>query len=285
MALSQQQIIDAALAEDVAHGDATSNALISPAARCHVTLIAKQAGILSGMAVFRAVFEALDADLDAWQSQDDGGAVQAGQTVATFHGNTRAVLAGERTALNFLQHLSGIATATRAYVDALDGLNCRVVDTRKTTPLLRTLEKAAVAHGGGANHRHNLTDGVLIKENHIAAAGGINNAVTRARQHAHHLVKVEVEVTNLDELRLALAAGADVIMLDNMDNATMREAVRINNNTAGRAAVLEASGNVSLERIRAMAETGVDLISVGAITHSAPALDLSLLITAGQAAE
>jgi len=281
-----RQMVAAALSEDVGHGDVTSLALVPEGARCRATLVAKQDGILSGMPVFRAVFDALQADIGGWQGRSDGDVVAAGAVVASFTGQTRAVLAGERTALNFLQHLSGVATVTRAYVEAVAGLDCQVCDTRKTTPLLRTLEKAAVRHGGGTNHRHNLTDGILIKENHIVAAGGIETAIARARSAAHHLMKVEIEVTNLEELRLALAAGADVVMLDNMDNATLAEAVAINKEQTGGRTLLEASGNVSLDRIRAMAETGVDLISVGALTHSAPSLDLSLLIapdTAGRA--
>jgi nicotinate-nucleotide pyrophosphorylase (carboxylating) len=188
------------------------------------------------------------------------------------------VLTAERTALNFVQRLSGVATVTACYVAAVEGLNCQICDTRKTTPLLRHLEKEAVGHGGGANHRYNLADGILIKENHIAAAGGIATAIARARAGAHHLMRVEIEVTNLAELGQALEAGADVVMLDNMDNATMAEAVRINQSDNGGRILLEASGNVNLERVRAMAETGVNLISVGALTHSAPAIDLSLLI-------
>lgn len=273
-----RQTVHAALAEDVGHGDATSTALVPEEARCKATLVAKQDGVLSGMAVFRAVFDALDADTQDWQTHADGDHVATGDVVASFTGPTRAVLAGERTALNFLQHLSGIATLTHSYVEAIAGLDCVVCDTRKTTPLLRTLEKAAVRHGGGTNHRHNLTDGILIKENHIAAAGSIESAIVRARRDVHHLMKVEIEVTNLGELQQALDAGADVVMLDNMDNETMVQAVALNKKITGGRARLEASGNVTLERIRSMAETGVDIISVGALTHSAPALDISLLI-------
>ncbi len=274
-----RQTITAALAEDMGHGDATSNALVPAEARCTARLIAKQDGVLSGITVYRGVFEALDTAIESWQGRSDGDVIAADDVVASFQGNTRAILAAERTALNFLQHLSGIATLTRSYVDAIAGLDCRVCDTRKTTPLLRVLEKAAVRHGGGTNHRYNLTDGILIKENHIAAAGGIATAITRARDHAHHLMKVEVEVTNMEELRQALEAGADVIMLDNMDNETMRSAVALNWELTNGRVLLEASGNVSLARIRAMAETGVDIISVGSLTHSAPSLDVSLLIT------
>jgi nicotinate-nucleotide pyrophosphorylase (carboxylating) len=275
---SIRPLIAAALSEDVGHGDVTSNALIPEDARCTVRLVAKQHGVLSGIGVYRATFETMAADIDGWQGKNDGDTLASSDIVASFQGSTRAVLAAERTALNFLQHLSGIATLTRSYVDAIGDLNCRVCDTRKTTPLLRSLEKKAVVHGGGTNHRHNLTDGILIKENHVAAAAGIEAAITRARSQAHHLTKVEVEVRNLDEFQEALSAGADVVMLDNMDNPTMVRAVALNKKLTGGRTVLEASGNVSLARIRAMAETGVDIISVGALTHSAPALDFSLLI-------
>jgi nicotinate-nucleotide pyrophosphorylase (carboxylating) len=195
-----------------------------------------------------------------------------------FTGNTRAVLTGERVALNLVQHLSGVATLTQQFSDAISDLPCRILDTRKTTPLLRSLEKAAVVHGGGANHRFNLTDGILVKDNHIAAVGSLREAVMRARAGGHHLMRVEVEVGTLEEFEEAMAAKAEAILLDNMDLDTMREAVRRRNDRSPDT-VLEASGNATLERVRAMAETGVDFISVGALTHSAPAVDLSLRIT------
>lgn len=273
-----QQTVAAALAEDIGQGDLTSRALVPVADRCTATLLAKQAGVLSGMEAYRYAFDYCGADVDDWSALDDGSPIASGDVVARFTGATRAVLTAERTALNFVQRLSGVATVTARYVAAVEGLSCRICDTRKTTPLLRHLEKEAVRHGGGANHRYNLADGILIKENHIAAAGGIATAIARARAGAHHLMKVEIEVTNLAELGEALEAGADVVMLDNMDNATMAEAVRINQSHNGGRILLEASGNVNLERVRAMAETGVNLISVGALTHSAPAIDLSLLI-------
>lgn len=270
--------VAAALAEDIAQGDVTTRALVAPGDRCTATLLAKQAGVLSGMEAYRMAFDHLGAEVCDWDGLADGARFARGDVVARFTGGTQAVLTAERTALNFVQRLSGVATQAAEYASAIADLPCRVCDTRKTTPLLRHLEKAAVRHGGGANHRYNLADGLLIKENHIAAAGGIRSAVERARAGAHHLMRVEIEVTNLGELGEALDAGADVIMLDNMDNATMAEAVRINKERNGGKVLLEASGNVSLERIRAMAETGVDFISVGALTHSAPAIDLSLLI-------
>ncbi len=274
-----RQTIAAALAEDLGQGDITSTSLVPSDARCTARLIAKQPGILSGIAVYESVFLALEVEMTDWTGGADGDALEPGDVVASFVGRTQAVLSGERTALNFLQHLSGIATLTRTYSDAIGDVDCRLCDTRKTTPLLRPLEKAAVVHGGGTNHRYNLADGILIKENHIAAAGGIETAITRARAGAHHLMKVEIEVRDLDELRQALVAEADVVMLDNMDNEMMATAVALNKELTGGRTVLEASGNVSLTRIRAMAETGVDVISVGALTHSAPSLDFSLLIT------
>jgi nicotinate-nucleotide pyrophosphorylase (carboxylating) len=273
-----QQTVAAALAEDIGQGDLTSRALVPVVDRCTATLLAKQAGVLSGMEAYRYAFDYCGADVGDWSALDDGSPFASGDVVARFTGATRAVLTAERTALNFVQRLSGVATVTACYVAAVEGLNCQICDTRKTTPLLRHLEKEAVGHGGGANHRYNLADGILIKENHIAAAGGIATAIARARAGAHHLMRVEIEVTNLAELDQALEAGADVVMLDNMDNATMAEAVRINQSDNGGRILLEASGNVNLERVRAMAETGVNLISVGALTHSAPAIDLSLLI-------
>lgn len=278
MTPSLHQTVAAALAEDIGHGDVTTRALVAPGDRCVATLLAKQDGVLSGMDAYRAAFEQLGAEISDWTGLSDGARFAQGDVVARFSGFTQAVLTAERSALNFVQRLSGVATLAAQYAAALDGLPCRVCDTRKTTPLLRHLEKEAVRHGGASNHRYHLADGILIKENHIAAAGGIRVAVERARAQAHHLMRVEVEVTNLEQLREALDAGADVIMLDNMDNGTMAEAVRINRSHGGAPALLEASGNVSLARIRAMAETGVDFISVGAMTHSAPAIDLSLLI-------
>jgi nicotinate-nucleotide pyrophosphorylase (carboxylating) len=205
----------------------------------------------------------------------DGAVVTPGTVVATLHGPARALLSGERVALNFLQRLSGVATVTAAYVAAVAGTRARIIDTRKTTPGLRVLQKQAIRDGGGHNHRLGLADGVLIKDNHLAAIGGpdrVTRAVQAARAAAPHTLKIEVEVTTLAELDEALAAGADVVLLDNMDPPTMAQAVR---QTAGRA-LLEASGGITLETIRAVAETGVDLISVGALTHSAPALDISL---------
>jgi nicotinate-nucleotide pyrophosphorylase (carboxylating) len=272
---SLENLVRGALAEDIGEYDITTRATVPAGVRCEARLIAKQDGVLSGMEPFRLAFDVMGSQVDDWNACLDGEEVKAGDMLATFTGLTRQVLTAERTAMNFVQHLSGVATLTAKYVAQLEGLECRVCDTRKTTPLLRRLEKAAVTHGGGANHRYNLFTGILIKENHITAAGGIAQAVSKARKGSPHVLRVEVEVTTLDELEQALAAGADVIMLDNMDLETMRAAVK---RCAESKVLLEASGNATLERVRAMGETGVHFVSVGALTHSAPALDLSLLI-------
>jgi nicotinate-nucleotide pyrophosphorylase (carboxylating) len=213
--------------------------------------------------------------MEEWNARFDAERFEKGDLLASFSGQARAVLTGERVALNFLQHLSGVATLTAAFCAEIEGTRARIVDTRKTTPLLRKLERAAVVHGGGTNHRFNLATGVLIKENHIAAAGGLTTAVHRARAAAPHLMKIEVEVRDLIEFDEALHAGADVILLDNMPVVDMAEAVQ---RAQGRNLVIEASGNMSLERVRAVADTGVDLISIGALTHSTKAIDLSLLV-------
>ncbi len=275
MQKSIENLVAAALLEDVGQEDVTTNSMVDSGLRCRARLYAKQAGVLSGMIPFRMTFDLMEAEIADWSGLQDGASFAKGDQIASFTGRTRFVLTAERTAMNFLQHLSGVATLTRRFADELQGLDCRICGTRKTTPLLRPLEKAALVHGGGATHRYALFDGVLIKENHVMAAGGIAEAVRRVRAYVHHLMKVEVEVRDLDEFDQALAAEADVIMLDNMDNATMAEAVR---RAKGRRIVLEASGNASLERVRGMAETGVQFVSVGALTHSAPAIDLTLLI-------
>lgn len=272
-------LVLAALSEDIGQEDITTASTVPADARCEARLVAKQAGVLSGMAAFAAAFDLQDAEVQDWRASADGARFGNGDVLATFTGRTRAVLTAERVAMNFLQHLSGVATLTAAFMAELDGLNCRMCDTRKTTPLLRALEKAAVLHGGGANHRYNLSSGVLIKENHITAAGGITSAVKNARARASHMLRIEVEVTNFTELDEALAAGADIILLDNMEPKTLAEAVaRVRSTPGGDAVQLEASGNVTLERVRAIGESGVDLISAGALTHSAPAVDASLLI-------
>jgi len=264
-----------ALAEDIGGGDITSTLTVAAGRRARGRLLAKAAGIVSGLEVAGEVFRRVDPTIVFTPLVADGDAVAAMTPIATIEGPARSVLAGERVALNLLQRLSGVATLTARYVDAVRETKARIVDTRKTTPGMRALEKVAVRHGGGHNHRFGLTDGVLIKDNHLAAVGGadrVARAVRLARQGAPHTLRIEIEVTTLDELAQALEAGADIVLLDNMEIADLRKAVAM---TAGRA-LLEASGGVTLESVAEIAATGVDLISVGALTHSAPALDISL---------
>jgi nicotinate-nucleotide pyrophosphorylase (carboxylating) len=260
-----------ALIEDVGDGDLTAN-LIPEAARSRATVISREAAVICGCRWFEQVFFLLDESIEIDWQVADGDRVEPDQLLCTLSGPSRALLTGERTALNFLQTLSGTATLTRRYVDAVAGTGVRVLDTRKTIPGLRLAQKYAVGCGGGSNHRMGLYDGVLIKENHIAAAGSIAEAVAQARRHAPGNIPVEVEVEDLREVREALAAGADILLLDNMAPATLREAVAI---TRGQAK-LEASGGVTLETIREIAETGIDFISVGELTKHLRALDLSM---------
>ncbi|MGH2550673.1 MAG: carboxylating nicotinate-nucleotide diphosphorylase [Thermomicrobiales bacterium] len=270
-----QALVDLALTEDIGAGDVTTLSTVPAGATATGVMLLKQSGVISGLEVAAYVFERVDPSIRFEALVRDGDAVTSGTDIVTLIGPARTLLAGERTALNLLQRLSGVATSTAAYVAAVQGTGARVVDTRKTTPGLRALEKSAVRHGGGHNHRFGLSDGVLIKDNHLAAIGGpdrVTRAVQAARENAPHTMKIEVEVTNLAETAEAVAAGADIIMLDNMSLADMAEAVRI----VGGRALTEASGGVRLETVRAIAETGVDLISVGALTHSAPSLDISL---------
>jgi nicotinate-nucleotide pyrophosphorylase (carboxylating) len=270
-----EAIVELALAEDIGTGDVTTLSTVPAGARARGTMLAKASGVISGLEAAAYTFRRVDPEIVFTPLVKDGDAVERGTLVAEMSGPARGLLIGERVALNLLQRLSGVATLTAKFVAETAGTKAKVVDTRKTTPGLRVLEKAAVRHGGGHNHRVGLSDGVLIKDNHLAAIGGpdrVTKAIEAARAFAPHTIKVEVEVTNLDEVRQAVAARADIILLDNMDLATMQEAVGI---IAGRALV-EASGNVRLETVRAIAETGVDLISAGALTHSAPALDISL---------
>jgi nicotinate-nucleotide pyrophosphorylase (carboxylating) len=271
-------LIETALAEDLGRGDLTTSLTIGEDVRARAEIVAKQAGVIAGLPLLPRIFAIVgDGSVTVSSHVADGEEVRAAAVVATLAGAAQDLLVGERLSLNFLQHLSGIATTTRRFVVALRGTRARLVDTRKTTPGLRVLEKYAVRAGGGWNHRMGLDDGVLIKDNHIVAAGGVREAVERARAGAPHTVKVEVECADLSQLGDALAAGADVVLLDNMTLATMKEAVRRVN---GRA-LLEASGGITLDTIRSVAETGVDLISVGALTHSAPALDLSMRVELG----
>lgn len=266
------QIIRNALQEDIGPGDLTTELTIEPGHESRARLIAKADGVVAGLPVFTRVFALLDPDVRIECKKNDGDIVTKGDILAVLSGSTHPILSGERVALNLLQRLSGIATMTRRCVDTMASDHTHLVDTRKTTPGLRMLEKYAVRVGGGQNHRYNLSDCVLIKDNHIRAAGGITPAVQRARSGIGHTVKIEVEVETMEQLREALAAGADIIMLDNMDIAAMRQAVEL----VGGRAVTEASGNIGLSNIREVAATGVDVISMGALTHSAPALDISL---------
>lgn len=270
------QIVAVALAEDLGPGDVTSEVCIPADRWAQGRVLAKQAGVLSGLAVAAECFRQVDPQITLTPGKQDGERFTAGEVLAEVAGPARPLLAAERVALNFLQQLSGIATLTAEFVRRTAGSRARIIDTRKTTPGLRLLEKAAVRHGGGYNHRYALYDGVLIKDNHIAVAGGVTAAVQAARAKAPHLLRIEVEVTSLDELAEAMAAGAESALLDNMPPEQMREAVAL---AAGRL-LLEASGGVRLETVAAIAATGVDLISVGALTHSAPAVDLSLEIVA-----
>lgn len=274
------ELIDRAIAEDVGPGDWTTLWTVPEGAAACGRITAKAGGVVAGVALAAAVFHRLDPSLELRIERGDGAAVAPGDVVLTVRGGARAILTAERTALNFLQRLSGIATLTRRYVDAVRGTGVRILDTRKTTPGWRLLEKAAVRAGGGCNHRVGLHDMVLIKDNHVAAAGGVARAVRRVREHGRPDVAVEVEVASRAQLEEALEAGVDRILLDNMGLEAMAEAVRAvhawSDATGRRRPTLEASGNVTLDRVRAIAETGVDDISVGALTHSAPALDLSL---------
>ncbi|MFT8888455.1 MAG: carboxylating nicotinate-nucleotide diphosphorylase [Ethanoligenens sp.] len=267
-----EEIIQRGLKEDINYIDVTTDNLIPEEQESNAVFLAKEDGVLCGLEVALHTLRLLDASVTAEVFKKDGDALQNGEIIARVHGFTRALLKGERTALNLLQHLSGIATATACAVKTVEGTRASVCDTRKTLPGLRVLEKYAVTVGGGKNHRFNLSDAALIKDNHVDAAGGIGKAVSILRARVGHTVKIEVETRDLDELADALSAGADIIMLDNMSLADMKEAVRI---TAGRVP-LEASGGVTQETLRAIAETEVDLISIGALTHSVKALDISM---------
>ena len=265
-----ERVAFAALAEDVGEGDVTTDATVDAAATGTADLVVKEDGVVCGLDVAEAVFRAVDPDLRFERLVDEGAVVAAGTAVARMIGPERAILTGERTALNFLARLSGIATLTRRYVDAVEGTGAAILDTRKTTPGLRALEKHAVATGGGRNHRFGLDDGVLVKDNHLRAAGSVANAVERLRVATS--LPVEVECDTLVQVEEALAARADAILLDNMTPDLLRDAVAL---VEGRAR-LEASGGITLDNVRAVAETGVDEISVGALTHSARSLDVSL---------
>lgn len=272
MKLVGDDLILQALREDITFEDVSTASVCPQARRAEVQLIAKADGVIAGLDVFARTFALLDPVTTVEATVADGDEVHAGQHLATVKGDARVLLSGERVALNYLQRMSGIATYTRHMVRALEGTNTKLVDTRKTTPGMRVFEKAAVLAGGGFNHRYNLSTAVMLKDNHIDAAGGVAKAIQMARAHASFTCTVEIECENLDMVREAADAGADIIMLDNMDHDAMAKAIEV---IDGRAKV-EASGNVDAQNIRALADLGVDFISSGALTHSAPILDLSL---------
>ena len=273
---SVKHLIEIALKEDIGSGDITTESLVASELVGTGVIIAKEPLVIAGLDVARQVFEHLDSEIIFDSVYNDGDALAEGSIVSEIKGKLRALLMGERTALNFLQHLSGIATHVRSYVSEIENTNVRLVDTRKTTPGWRVLEKYAVRVGGAYNHRMGLYDGVLIKDNHIAVCGGVQKAVKRIRKHMSHLVKIEVEVSELDQVKEALDAGADVIMLDNMNINQMKKAVTL---IDGRAAV-EVSGGVTQSSLKQLADTGVDIISAGALTHAARGVDLSMRIKA-----
>nr|WP_300825853.1 carboxylating nicotinate-nucleotide diphosphorylase [uncultured Schaedlerella sp.] len=270
--LQMDHLIMEALREDISSEDVTTNSVMKEAVEGEVELICKQDGVIAGLQVFRRVFELLDGEAKAEFFCKDGDAVKSGELLGRVTGDIRVLLSGERVALNYLQRMSGIATYTRSVADLLAGSKTKLLDTRKTTPNMRIFEKYAVRVGGGYNHRYNLSDGVLLKDNHIGAAGSVTKAVRMAKEYAPFVRKIEVEVENLDMVKEAVEAGADIIMLDNMPAEEMQEAIRI---IDGRAET-ECSGNVTKENIGRLTALGVDYISSGALTHSAPILDISL---------
>lgn len=271
--------VASALDEDLGRGDITTRAVVRPGSKARGSFMAKQDLVLAGLEVADAAFTSFDPYLQIESMAGDGEEIPAGRIFARITGDAQTLLAAERVALNFLQRLSGIATLTRRYVDAVAGTGSRIVDTRKTTPGLRMLEKYAVTVGGATNHRLGLDDGVLIKDNHLAMAGGVLEAVQRARQSCGHLHKIEVEVGTIDQVREALTAQADILLLDNMTPETVREAVAIvRAHPNGESTITEASGGITLDNVRQYAAAGADLISIGALTHSAPAVDISFKI-------
>ncbi len=272
MKLNADDIILNALKEDITSEDISTNSVMRQYQLGEVELICKQDGVIAGLEVFKRVFELLDAETKAEFSVKDGDKVKNGQKLGVIRGDIRVLLSGERTALNYLQRMSGIATYTRTIADMLEGTNTKLLDTRKTTPGMRVFEKYAVKVGGGYNHRFNLSDGILLKDNHIGAAGGVKEAVAMAKEYAPFVRKIEIEVENLEMLKEALEAGADIIMLDNMSIEDMTKAVEL---CAGKAET-ECSGNVTKENVAKLTDIGVNYISSGALTHSSPILDLSL---------
>lgn len=272
MSMNVDGLILQALREDITSEDITTNAIMKKYQEGSVQLICKQDGIIAGLPVFERVFHLTDPKTEVFLFVEDGAEVKKGQQIGEVHGDIRVLLSAERTALNFLQRMSGIATYTHESAKLLEGTKTKLLDTRKTTPNMRVFEKYAVKVGGGYNHRYNLSDGVLLKDNHIAAAGGITQAINLAKEYASFVRKIEIEVENMDMVKEAVEAGADIIMLDNMSIDEMKEAVAYINGKA----LTECSGNVTKETIKDLAQIGVDYISSGALTHSAPILDLSL---------
>ena len=272
MIANADQAILSALREDITSEDITTNSVMREYKKGEVDLICKQDGVIAGLCVFERTFKLLDANTEIEFFAKDGDRVTKGQKLAVIRGDIRVLLSGERTALNYLQRMSGIASYTRIIADMLKGSKTKLLDTRKTTPNMRVFEKYAVKVGGGYNHRYNLSDGILLKDNHIGAAGSVKQAILMAKEYAPFVRKIEIEVENLDMLKEAIEAGADIVMLDNMSIDDMKEAVRL---TAGKAET-ECSGNVTKENVAKLVEIGVDYISCGALTHSAPILDLSL---------
>lgn len=272
MALNADELILSALREDITSEDITTNSVVREYQLGEVELICKQDGVIAGLDVFKRTFELLDSKTEVTFTKKDGDTVKNGDKIGVVRGDIRVLLSGERTALNYLQRMSGIATYTRSITDLLKGSKTKLLDTRKTTPNMRVFEKYAVKVGGGYNHRYNLSDGILLKDNHIGAAGGVKEAVQMAKEYAPFVRKIEIEVENLDMLKEALDAGADIIMLDNMSVEDMKEAVKL---VSGKAET-ECSGNVTKENVERLVDIGVDYISSGALTHSSPILDLSL---------
>ena len=272
MQVNIDEYLKNALKEDITSEDVTTNSVMRTYKKGSAQLICKEDGVICGLSVFARVFELLDSRVIFETTYHDGDVMKKGDLIGKVTGDIRALLSGERTALNYLQRMSGIATYTNEYAKELKGYKTTLLDTRKTTPGMRPFEKYAVRIGGGSNHRCNLSDGVLLKDNHIGAAGSVTKAVAMAKEYAPFVRKIEVEVENLDMVAEAIAAGADIIMLDNMDNETMRKAVEM----IGDKAKTECSGNVTKERLREIAKIGVDFVSSGALTHSAPIIDFSL---------
>lgn len=268
------RIIEYALREDLGDGDITTNPLVTEKEDSKAVIRAKARGVIAGLPIAKRVFQKLDHTVVCVDNIGDGENIKPGDIISEINGGTRALLSGERLALNILQRLSGIATLTSRYVKAVEGLPVKILDTRKTAPGLRILDKYAVSVGGGYNHRFGLFDGVLIKDNHIGIAGGISEAVAVIRKKYRQKYKIEVETSDIEQVKEALIAGADIIMLDNMSREQMRKAVRL----IDRNALVEASGGINIKNVREVAETGVDFISVGALTHSAPALDIGLYV-------